>query len=388
MATYRVGAAKDLPYNDSASWDGGEAEASIWAYAGFDGDSPDPAKARKAFLAYDADHADQKGAYKLPFARVIDGTLTAVGDGLRNAASRLPQTKGLSADVQDRAQAVIDGYLKSDDEKSALPLLHTRADDGREHLTSYEARADAEGGGMAGWPATAWAVDSYGTAFAPGAWRRSIGQRKRADGTFSVPVLYQHNPDWQIGRPTVLQDKRGTDAHPGGLYAETTLFDDGGTVPGTGAVALRHLRQGANFGLSVGFTRVKDRAADDNDPLDFTTAPDFVQALKPADIRVIEQAALWEFSLVSFPANPQAAITNVRAAANLALLRALLEELRAGSLDADALALIDQLVTARQAPGPAEQNSPPPTVAATRDWRSEFVILAAHGGIAWESLAL
>ena len=109
---WTVGAAKDLPVDDSRSWDGGIAKANIWEWAGFNGNSPDAAKARRAFLVYDANAEDLKGSYKLPFADVIDGNLTAVGGGLRAAASRLPQTDGLPQGVQDEARSVLDGYLQ------------------------------------------------------------------------------------------------------------------------------------------------------------------------------------------------------------------------------------------------------------------------------------
>ena len=51
-ADWKVGAAKDLPIEDSDAWDGAAAEASIFEWAG--GDDFDSAKAKRGFLAYDS----------------------------------------------------------------------------------------------------------------------------------------------------------------------------------------------------------------------------------------------------------------------------------------------------------------------------------------------
>ena len=118
---WKVGASRNLTLDDDDSWDGAAAKASIFEHAGFDGDSPDTTFARKGFLVYDAANPKLKGSYKLPFARVKDGRLVAAPAGIRNAASRLPQTDGLSDDVAKKARAVIDHYeakMKDADGKS------------------------------------------------------------------------------------------------------------------------------------------------------------------------------------------------------------------------------------------------------------------------------
>ncbi len=131
-ADWKVGAARDLPLDDSgAAWDGPAAAASIFAAAGFDGDSPDSAKARRGFLIYDAANPALKGSYKLPFALVSDGTMKAMPSGIRAAASRLPQTDAPSS-VLDDARKVIDGYetkMQSGD-KSITKVMETHRDMG------------------------------------------------------------------------------------------------------------------------------------------------------------------------------------------------------------------------------------------------------------------
>jgi len=85
---WKCGAARDLPVEDDDSWDGPAAEKAIFAACGFDGDDPDTAKARRAFLAYDASAPKKRGSYKLPFAKLVDGELKASAAGIRAAASR------------------------------------------------------------------------------------------------------------------------------------------------------------------------------------------------------------------------------------------------------------------------------------------------------------
>ncbi|MES5483586.1 HK97 family phage prohead protease [Bradyrhizobium sp. INPA03-11B] len=120
-ATWKVGASRNLPIGEGDDWDGAAAEASIFDKAGFDGDDADTTFARKGFLAYDSGNPDLKGSYKLPFAKVIDGRLTAMPGGIRAAASRLPDTD-IPDDVKEKARAVLDHYeaeMKKNEEKAA-----------------------------------------------------------------------------------------------------------------------------------------------------------------------------------------------------------------------------------------------------------------------------
>lgn len=105
---WEVGTDRDLPIIDGPAWDGDAAAESVFAWAGWP-DAPDPDKARRAFLVYDADAAELKGSYKLPIARYDDGRLEVLVSGLQAAASYLPQTD-IPADVAERARAVLDGY--------------------------------------------------------------------------------------------------------------------------------------------------------------------------------------------------------------------------------------------------------------------------------------
>jgi hypothetical protein len=107
-----VGAAEDLPIDDKDSWDGPAAAERMLDEAGFNGSSPDPAKAKRGFLAWDHHNPKLKGSYKLPFADLVGGELKAVKGGIDAAASRLPQTD-IPDEVKTRARAVLDHYETS-----------------------------------------------------------------------------------------------------------------------------------------------------------------------------------------------------------------------------------------------------------------------------------
>lgn len=124
---FKVGGSRDLPIDESDTWDGAAAAASIFDACGLDGDSPDLAKCRRGFLIYDAAKAEQKDSYKLPFAHVVDGTMKAVKGGIRAAASRLQQTNA-PEDVLTRARSVIDHYeekmgIESEEGKALVATL-------------------------------------------------------------------------------------------------------------------------------------------------------------------------------------------------------------------------------------------------------------------------
>lgn len=119
-SNWKVGASRNLPLGGDDAWDGPGAEASIFEHAGFDGDSPDYSFARKGFLAYDAANPTLKSSYRLPFAKVADGRLTAIPSGILAASSGLSQA-GISNEVQEKSRAALDHYeAKMKDGKSYL----------------------------------------------------------------------------------------------------------------------------------------------------------------------------------------------------------------------------------------------------------------------------
>src|SRR5690242_18837958 len=119
MADFGCAPARDLPVKDGVVWDGPAAAGRMLDACGMGGDNSDPARARRGFLVYDASAPELRGSYHLPFADIVDGTMTAIGNGVRAAASRLPQMDGVPDGVRNSARAVLDAYLaKLNDGKS------------------------------------------------------------------------------------------------------------------------------------------------------------------------------------------------------------------------------------------------------------------------------
>ncbi|HVB67967.1 MAG TPA: HK97 family phage prohead protease [Acetobacteraceae bacterium] len=119
---WRCGAARDLPADDKSTWDGPAAAERMLAAAGFNGDDPNPDKAKRGFLVYDAANAKEKGGYKLPFADRIGGELTAIAEGVRAAASRLPQT-----DIPGAERTIAEAVVKHYEDRLDIKTLRKRA---------------------------------------------------------------------------------------------------------------------------------------------------------------------------------------------------------------------------------------------------------------------
>lgn len=228
----------------------------------------------------------------------------------------------------------------------------------------FDVRAlDDASDGFDGHASTFWAVDSYATAMAPGAFRRTLknkGERRL--------LLWQHDTDTVIGKTTALkEDKEGL-----AFAAAVTM----GTQRGTEAMAL--LRDEVPLGMSFGFKTIKDRTAEDADPLDFSQQPDF----KAKDVRVITEVNLWEVSLVTFPANEAATISAVRSELELDALTTLLDAIKQDDLDEGRAALVQQIFDAwAQRPGPAADAPHSTPEQARRNRYREYCFLTASLGL-------
>ena len=126
-------------------------------------------------------------------------------------------------------------------------------------------------------------VDSYGTYFMPGAWDKSI---ERFNSGEVIPVLWSHDRSKPIGKFTELKsdDK--------GLWGRGKLTMEDPQAK----IAYAHMKDGSVMGLSVGFE------------LDY----DNVIYSKMLDALGIAEADLFECSVVVFPANTNAKITNLK----------------------------------------------------------------------------
>ncbi len=95
MMAWKSGGSTRLDLTDrNREWDNDTAEDKIFEWAGFNGDNPDPKKAQRAFFAFDDEKPENKTAYKLPFATVIDGELKAVPRAIFAVAQVLEGARG------------------------------------------------------------------------------------------------------------------------------------------------------------------------------------------------------------------------------------------------------------------------------------------------------
>ncbi|MCK9629341.1 MAG: HK97 family phage prohead protease [Bacteroidales bacterium] len=98
----------NLPLADEGlAWDGDAAETRVREWAGGDW-----AKYRKAFLWYDAEDAENYGAYKLPVGDIVDDELHAVWRGVAAAAAAMAGARG-GVDIPDEDRTAVIATLKA-----------------------------------------------------------------------------------------------------------------------------------------------------------------------------------------------------------------------------------------------------------------------------------
>lgn len=258
--------------------------------------------------------------------------------------------------------------------ETGMPPREQRTKDGDSRQIEYRA-ADADlkdqDGVVAGYLSTFWVVDSYGTAFAPGAFDKTV--KERGNKLF---LLYQHNPDWAIGKLTNVE------IDDLGLKHESQIVDDGAE----GTVALKRLKAGVPFGHSHGFRTIYERPAKDDDPLIFTDNSPAWAKRNPDMVWVIEEAKEYEGSIVTFPANDLAVITSVRTDLAIQTLSQTLEDLREGRLNDGQRALIAEIAAAWQA-APELHPQPPRTDAEARaDREAALNLMLAGVGLTVEDI--
>lgn len=283
MADFKVGAATDLPVVDG-TWDGEAAKQGMLDAAGFNGDNPDSEKARRGFLVYDASAPNLKGSYHLPFARIEHGQLTAIGNGLRNASSRVEQMNGLDDATRTRVHNIITAYLNKLHEQTTnneMPVPQKRAYSVIEIKSFGENPNGVTIEGVATTPATDRyndIVDPMGAAF-----------------SLPMPLLWQHNPDQPVGTVEVANATRS------GIKFRATLpnIPEPGILRDRIQEAVQSVKAGLVRGVSIGFKpleyeMIKSDSGDPTGGLKYTSWD-------------------WlELSLVTIPANTEATINTIK----------------------------------------------------------------------------
>ena len=179
----------------------------------------------------------------------------------------------------------------------------------------FEIKAVNADGTVEGYGSVFGVRDNYDDVIAKGAFVQSLKDHKAA-GTMPA-MLWQHDADKPIGVWTeMVEDEKGLRIK-GQLAMET--------VKGKEAHAL--LKMGALNGLSIGFMS-KEWAYD-----------------RDSEVRTLTAIDLWEVSLVTFPANEKARVTNVKSADELQAPKDAEKVLRdAGFSKSDATAFVSRVM--------------------------------------------
>ena len=179
----------------------------------------------------------------------------------------------------------------------------------------FEIKAVNADGTVEGYGSVFGVRDNYDDVIAKGAFIQSLKDHKAA-GTMPA-MLWQHDADKPIGVWTeMVEDEKGLRIK-GQLAMET--------VKGKEAHAL--LKMGALNGLSIGFMS-KEWVYD-----------------RDTEVRTLTAIDLWEVSLVTFPANEKARVTNVKSADEMATPKDAEKALRdAGFSKSDATAFVSRVM--------------------------------------------
>lgn len=153
-----------------------------------------------------------------------------------------------------------------------------------EHKTlSFEIKAvDYTGRTLEGYAAAFGNLDQVGDIIHPGAFSKTLAERGG-----KIKVLWQHDPNEPIGKLVEAREE------PRGLFVKAVISD---TARGRDALAL--LKDGAIGEMSIGYDAVKGG-------VDYSTT-------SGKSVRNLREIKLYEFSLVTFPANEAAVVTAIK----------------------------------------------------------------------------
>lgn len=165
-----------------------------------------------------------------------------------------------------------------------MPRLQIKsAPQQRTATVRLEQKKLTESGQFEGYGSVFGVKDSYGEMVAPGAFKESLAEHRKA-GTLPA-LLWQHKADEPVGHYVeMFEDDRG-------LFVKGQLELD--IQEGRKAHSL--LKSGAISGLSIGFIPRKWEWDEDQ------------------EIRTLTEIDLWEVSLVTFPANSESRVAGTKA---------------------------------------------------------------------------
>lgn len=299
---WKVSGKTDLPLaSRTRSWDADAAEDRVRRWAS--GDDVDWSRYRQAFFAYDDENADAFGGYKLPFADVINGELTAVPRGVfACAGGRGVAAADLPDDVKVAIKRRIDGYYRRmatefEDDTIRSPF---EKQVGMRETKSFGEFKSFEGDRVViGFASILGNVDDGGDLIMPGAYRKTLLERGDR-----LRWLWQHDMTLPPVAKILEIREAGRDElpevvlaqHPeatGGLLVKREYLDTE-----RGNEILANIRAGAITEMSIGY-----------DALQVDYPADLVVAGKPCRRR-LKEIRLWECSDVNWGMN--AATANLK----------------------------------------------------------------------------
>jgi HK97 family phage prohead protease len=126
--------------------------------------------------------------------------------------------------------------------------------------------------------------DLYGDIIHKGAFSQSLDEHKKSDGSWRIPLLWQHMSHFPIGKPTVLfEDEKG-------LFSKDSIPKTGEGTKAEEALILAY--EGVIEGASIGYFSIDERW--------------------DGNIRHLTRLDIFERSLVTFPANELAGVVGVQ----------------------------------------------------------------------------
>jgi len=150
---------------------------------------------------------------------------------------------------------------------------------------SLNVKSVSDAGEFEGYGAVFNVEDSYSDVILPGAFEKSLAQWK-SKGRMPA-MLWQHQIDEPIGVWQEMQE----DCH--GLFVKGSLLIDDDPLARR---AHAHLKSGSLSGMSIGFNYV----------------PGGIEYDDEKDVYLVSEIDLWEVSLVTFPANDDARVSDVK----------------------------------------------------------------------------
>lgn len=280
-ADFRCDPARDLPVVEG-TYDSAPAVKRMLDAAGIGGDNPDPEQARRGFMIYDAAAPDLRGSYHLPFADIRDGRLTAIGNGIRRAASRLPQMNGVGPDLEKQTRMMIDHYMaKLHGQNSAQSAIEEKEGEVERAYSVVTFKAvNLEERVIEGWASTPTPDRA-----------KDIVEPLGAQFKLPLPLIWQHLHHEPVGLV------ESADVTPKGIRfrARIPTIDEPGLLKDAVDKAWHSVKAGIIRGVSIGFRKFRDA----------------MEPIKGGGI--LYKSWEWlELSLVTIPMNQDATIDTIK----------------------------------------------------------------------------